>query len=73
MSASEFEAYLTVARAQGVFAFRLGEIAVQFGPESTVASFGKELSTNPNEKTLGGWKRPADLDSDPDLDHTDWD
>lgn len=70
-SPDEFERYLKIAREQKVFAFRIGGLAVQFSAEAD-ESFGKPLSDDPNKKTLGGWKRPADLDADPDLE-TNWD
>lgn len=70
-SPSEFKEYLKIAKDLGVRAFKLGGLAVEFGPELDLG-LGKPLSADPNQKTLGGWKRTADLDQDPELDTT-WD
>jgi hypothetical protein len=70
LSPSEFETYLRIAREQRVFAFKLGDMAVQFVGELNP---GPSLVEQASDQTSGGWKRPADITSDPELDHTEWD
>lgn len=68
-SPTEFETYLRIAREQQVFAFRLGDFAVQF---SGAGSPSGSVIEEPDKKTAGSWKNGPDLDRDPELD-TRWD
>lgn len=72
LSPSEFETYLRIAREQKVFAFKLGELAVQFTQELD-PGLSENLIQQPSDKTSGGWKRDADIVHDPELDKTEWD
>lgn len=68
---AEFETYIRIAREQQVFAFRLGDFAVQFGQGSGGLNPGSVIE-EPDKKTAGGWKNGPELDRDPELD-TRWD
>lgn len=54
LSPSEFEQYCRIAKEQGVAAFKLGELAVQF---KDVFPEQGPLVERADEKTAGDWKR----------------
>lgn len=69
LSPSEFETYLRIAREQKVYAFKLGDLAVQFSAELP-GEPGETVAEPTDPYTAGAWKRGPNLNKDS---KEDWD